>query len=174
MIECANYALLRKFANELAVEDRISYLEIGANEGHSAASVMSTGAIDFAVLIDTWGREYGGTGRGNPNHVVELLKEQMRRTLIITGKSSDVLPTLTKKFDLIFVDADHTDFGCWGDMLRSLPLLADTGIMVVDDLDHPQHSYLRKTVERFAKKFNMSMETYDAHHGVAELRKLPI
>ena len=104
----ANHEILAACARELSLNERISYLEIGVNEGCSALAVLETSSILFAVLVDTWGKEAGGTGRGSPQHVVNRLERWGDSVLFITGDSKLVVPSLTHKFDLIFVDGDHS------------------------------------------------------------------
>lgn len=169
MSEPGNYQLIRDTVKRLA--KNVSYLEIGTCEGGSAAAAFSTDSIRLAVLIDTWGIECGGSGKGSPDHVVKLLGDAMRSTIIITGESKAVLPTLTHQFDLIFVDGDHSHEGCLSDMTNSLRLLAPGGIMLVDDLDNGAHTYLRKTVTDFAAANGLDMVTHAVHCGVAELRR---
>lgn len=172
MIQCENYTLLAKLARELSDIRLISYLEVGTNEGHSADAMLQDGnGIAIAVLVDSWGKECGGTGRGNPDHVVKLLGDRMNRVIILTGTSREVLPRLTHPFDLVFVDAGHSHQECLEDMTDGLRLLAPGGIMCVDDLDHPQHSYLRQTVTDFAAANNLIVTIHNVHTGVAELRR---
>ncbi|RMD75254.1 MAG: class I SAM-dependent methyltransferase [Lentisphaerae bacterium] len=52
------------------------------------------------------------------------------------GFSHDVLPALgDAKFDLVYVDGDHSYEGVLGDLRRCAPLLAENGILCGDDLD---------------------------------------
>ena len=36
-------------------------------------------------------------------------------------------------FDVIYIDGDHTYNGCLSDLNRSLPLLSDRGLLIIDD-----------------------------------------
>lgn len=171
----AYYDLITRLARELsdANTSPIHYLEIGTQEGGSANAAFESHCIGLAVLVDTWGVEYGGSGRNSPQHVVERLgPDRMRKTLIITGSSSQVIPTLLHKFDLIFVDGDHSEVGCLTDMTNCLPLLAPGGVMLVDDQDHPAHSYIRGITDKFAADNQLSINRHALTFGVAELRKI--
>ncbi len=149
----------------------IDYLEIGTQEGGSALAAFESAHIGHATLIDTWGVQYGGSGRGSQQHIIELLgPERMERTVIITGDSHAVVPTLNHSFDFIFVDGDHSEAGCPADMNNCLPLLRPLGVMLVDDIDHPAHSYIRRLVDDFAKTNNLSVRYHKQHYGLAELR----
>jgi len=151
---------------------KLSYLELGTQDGGSAEAALKTGMVDMAVLVDTWGEDYGGTKRGSPEFVIQRLGvELMRETLILTGDTKTIAPLISHKFDVIFVDADHSEAGCLADMKNSLSLLCETGMMLVDDADHPAHPYIRNIATEFSKEHGFSIQFHDAHFGVAELRK---
>lgn len=150
----------------------VHYLEIGVCEGTTSDPVISLPQVELAVLVDNWTLGFGGTGRGNANHIVSLLGDRMKKTVILSGDSTNVLPAVEHRFDLIFVDGDHTEEGCRRDMTNCLHLLAANGLMVVDDVDHPAHTYLRAVVEEFAKANGLSIEWHpDEWFGMAVLRK---
>ena len=49
----------------------VSYLEIGVQEGASLRRVLSFNrSISRIGVCNTWGKEHGGTGRGNHNHII--------------------------------------------------------------------------------------------------------
>lgn len=167
-----SHTLLETVTREIyARTGRVHYLEIGVQEGNSAFAVLNTGLINFAVLIDPWGLEYGGTGKGSPDHVIKLLGDLSDKVVFITGKSENILPTLHHLFDLIFIDGDHSEAGCLSDLRHSLMLLRPGGIIVIDDTVHPQHAYLKKAVETFCTISNLAVEFYDhIHAGMAVIR----
>jgi len=149
----------------------IDYLEIGVREGDSMKAVLRNPAVRFAIGIDTWGNGAGGTGRGSADHVPVMLGPDANRVLLITGDSHVILPGLSHKFDLIYVDGDHTLEGALADCNDCLPLLHDTGIMLVDDLDHPQHTYLHAAVEQWAKDHGLTFTFHAVGYGVGEVKK---
>jgi predicted O-methyltransferase YrrM len=55
------------------------------------------------------------------------------RYKFVTGRSEEVLPTLTDKYDLIYIDGDHAYEGCKRDIINSIPLLEEGGVIVLDD-----------------------------------------
>ncbi len=56
------------------------------------------------------------------------------------GKSDDTLPMLGKEqFDVIYIDADHTYKPVKKDILNSIPLIKDGGIICGDDLNLQMH-----------------------------------
>ena|SRR5271157_100960 len=164
-------ALLWACARSLSVRDTISidYLEVGVQEGHSLEAILTNPYIRLAVGIDTWGGEAGGTSRGSPDHIPMRLGKEMRRVVIITGDSHIILPGLRHTFDLIFVDGDHSQAGCLKDCESCLKLLSQNGTLFVDDMDHPQHSYLRGAVTKWAEDKGLCIEFHKAGYGVAEI-----
>lgn len=171
-----NYPMLRDTAERLywrLGEIPISYLEIGVCEGGSAEAVLQTDRIRHAVLIDFWTKDFGGSNRGSPMHVVKRLEKWMDRVTIISGDSHVVLPTLEAQFDLIYVDGDHSPIGARMDMNESLRLLTPQGVILVDDIDNENHLYLRQIVTDFAAKNNLNLKTHAVHTGMAELTRKP-
>lgn len=129
------------------------YLEVGVCEGAAMRWVADTLLPTRMVAVDNWS--------GRPKHQSEFdkyrsnfysnMQDEIRSGLLIVHEedSHSVLPVLTDPFDLIYVDGDHTGYGCMLDLINSYKLLRapDTmmqvegverlcgGIMVVDDLN---------------------------------------
>lgn len=151
----------------------IHYLEIGVCEGGSALEVMKGGCVSYAVLVDTWGKEYGGANHGSPAKAMQTLGDFVSRCLFITGSSHSVLPSLSGQFDLVFVDGDHSPEGCVLDMVDANRLLNKTGSMIIDDTCHPEHPYIKGLVEKFAADHGFRVaHRDDIHMGVAALHRL--
>lgn len=167
MKEPANYQLLRDTATRHASDcaRKISYLEIGTNDGGSALAVLGTEFVYAATLVDNWC--YGSS----PSKVNEKLGEFSVVASICSGDSKEILPKLKEKHDMIFVDGDHSAEGALFDMTESLRLLAPNGVMVVDDLDHQEYPFLREVVTKFANDNNMSLEIVPVHTTVGILRR---
>lgn len=154
-----------------------SYLEVGVREGDSLKAVLSIHKPNFLVLCDTWGSTYGGTGRGNANHIKKLLKEVgFEGKLMIFNESSHVaLPKITcKRFDLINIDGDHSYNGALTDLRNAWKLLNPGGILVFDDIIHPDHKYLEDCINNFIKETSDALVLkFDNTHdnGVVALTK---
>jgi predicted O-methyltransferase YrrM len=69
--------------------------------------------------------------------VLKKLSKFEDRASIIRGSSRDVVPTLVHKYDVIYVDGDHSYEGAKKDLELSLEVLAEDGKIIVDDLQYP-------------------------------------
>lgn len=148
-----------------------TYLEIGVQEGNSLFAALENSKVQFAIGIDTWGKEYGGTGRGDCQHVLKLCENHLSKFALITGDSRNVLPTLNCRFDFIFIDGDHSEEGCLFDLTHAARLLSKYGTILVDDVNHPQHRYLKNAVEKFAAANSFKFTFIDAHFGCGILER---
>jgi predicted O-methyltransferase YrrM len=63
---------------------------------------------------------------------LKLLDLDLKK-LEIFDKSIQHLPAFEKKYDLIFIDGEHTDNACFRDFLYSLKLVNDLGIILFHD-----------------------------------------
>ena len=131
-----------------------SYLEIGVQEGQSLSTVLKVDtirAITRIALCDNWGGAYGGTGRGNHEHIHNVLRSVNYQGVVefYDGDSKCTVPKIPGNFDMILVDGDHSRDGCLADMENSWPILSGSGVMVIDDIIHPAHKYLLETVSSF-------------------------
>lgn len=164
-----NYELLQSLVQ--AIDGPVHYLEIGVQEGGSAEAVLQSEKVVFAALVDTWGPIYGGTNRGSCEHVVQRLGELAQKAIFISEDSRLAIPKLWHQFNLIFVDGDHSVEGCLADLENCLHLLSEDGYMAVDDIDHPQHTYLREVVAKFATEKGLFAQYLNCHCGVAVLTR---
>ena len=67
------------------------------------------------------------------NIIKELFPDRIE---ILLGSSVDVLPKLTKKYDLIHIDGCHRSEIAEIDIKNSLSLINNNGIMIMDDIDY--------------------------------------
>ena len=124
-------------------------LEIGVRRGFASCAIV-TGFDDVEMhLMDSWRPVY--SDRPNPGPV--LLREQLKavghhaNAHFHQGNSHILLPQLfgqdpLLKFDLVVVDGDHTESGADADLRDVFPHVAPGGVVIFDDLIHPQHRYL--------------------------------
>lgn len=111
----------------LSMKNPVDVLEIGAAVGFSA-SLMSQYASGTITTVDRF------------PHMIERFKQNIDKMnlndkiKLIEGDALDVLPTLTGKYDVIFLDAAK------GQYINFLPhcvrLLNDDGLLIADDVLH--------------------------------------
>jgi len=156
-----------------------SYLEVGVNEGTSLAVVIrECPTLESLTLIDLWGREYGGTGRGNHQHIVDLLDRLEYRGSVrfLDGDSHMRLPQLKAEgvsFDLVTIDGDHSLAGGRRDLLDGWKLVRSGGWIVFDDITHVAHGYLMQMARDFEadQKPQQSIWLPDLTNGAVAFQK---
>lgn len=118
-----------------------SYLEIGVDGGGSLNTVLCEGIPSRIVLCDIWNPEYCDHGDAKP-HVIEILAYFGAEALFLDGDSKDTVPVLQEPFDLVTVDGDHSPEGAYADLMNAWPLVRPGGILVMDDIHHPEYPWL--------------------------------
>jgi hypothetical protein len=130
-------------------------LEIGVADGFTLSCVIKSHlSIKELVLCDTWGDTYGGTNKGNHQHIKELLMNAcypLHQTTFLDGDSKVEIPKYFNKhpnkvFDLCFVDGDHSGNGLWCDLINITPYAKS---VAVHDIRHPAHLYLQNVFYAF-------------------------
>ncbi len=126
-----------------------NYLEIGVRRGRSLAVVSSLAPNCEIFGFDMWVADYAGMPNPGPDFVKQELTDIGHRGTVelVSGDSHETVPRFFAdhpdvRFDLINVDGDHTEAGARADLETVLPKLALGGIIVLDDITHPQHQYL--------------------------------
>jgi predicted O-methyltransferase YrrM len=140
-------AILAHAASELLLPRRA--LEIGVRRGFASCAIVTGNPLVELHLMDSWRPVY--SDRPNPGPV--LLREQLQfvghrgNATFHHGNSHMLLPQLFQRdpsltFDLVVVDGDHTEAGADADLRDVFPHVSHGGIVIFDDLTHPQHRYL--------------------------------
>lgn len=155
--------MIEKQKHQYAIREAISrvcgksesYLEVGVNEGTSLeVAIKECPTIKSITLVDMWGLDYGGTGRGNHNHIEQFLKEwgYAGETRFLDGNSHNILPRLIQdgmEYDLVTIDGDHSEEGGKKDLWDGWALVKSGGWIVFDDITHVGHPYLMKVAKDF-------------------------
>jgi hypothetical protein len=124
--------------------------------------------LGVVYLADTWGSEYGGTGRDGHGHIDFLLDSLgfYGGRVYLDGDSKATVPRLTRAWaDLILIDGDHSDSGAMADLENCWPLLASGGRLVFHDTNHPSHPGLRSVFLSFVGDRACCHEFVDDGHG---------
>lgn len=153
------------------------YLEIGVRDGDSLRQVVANSqTVGVLYMADTWGSQYGGTGRGNCQHIEQLLNGlgYTGRRVFLHGDSQETIPALPPQewADLILVDGDHSADGALADLRNCWPRLTPGGRLVFHDLHHPSHRYLEPLFVEFVEDQGGKHEIISGGHGVGIAWKL--
>jgi len=127
----------------------VNYLEIGVRRGRSLAAVISAYPKTNAYCFDLWQKDYAGIENPGPEFVAKEIKKfsHSGNLQFISGDSKITIPEFKLKnsklqFDLITIDGDHTSDGAERDIINTLDILKVGGVIVMDDISHPEHLYL--------------------------------
>lgn len=97
----------------------ISYLEVGVGYGHSAQMFIDATNANSADLLDLYNNAAGviDVGKTRPNFGLQTHEQYIKNKFInyhdvntIKGDARDILPTLNKKYDFIFLDMEGERF----------------------------------------------------------------
>ena len=149
------------------------YLEIGTRDGDSLRVVLENSGDLLSVWVaDIWGSDYGGTGRGNHDHIDQLLDDFNfdGRRAFLDGNSLDTIPALmpekAEAFDLVLVDGDHSYEGGVADLNNTWPLLKPGGCIVFHDITHPSHPDLMRCFTEFVEKHHVPHQIITDDYGL--------
>lgn len=153
-----------------------NYLEIGVRRGRSVCSLAKASPASNIVASDMWLADYAGMPNPGPDFVGGELK-RMGHTgdlHFINGDSHVEMPKLRQnnpqlRFDMITVDGDHTEEGARKDLEDVYPMLNVGGVIIFDDISHPDIPYMRSVWDTFAKaRPELKTYEYDAvGYGIA-------
>jgi predicted O-methyltransferase YrrM len=152
------------------------YLEIGVFRGRSMA-VVASAAPECAVYgFDMWIENYSDLQNPGPAFVRSQLQRIGHRgdVTLISGDSQATVPAFLQEhpdlfFDLITVDGDHSEAGARLDLEHVLPRLKIGGVLVFDDIAHPQFPWLERAWDEvIGANTNFASAKYaEVGHGVA-------
>lgn len=132
-----------------------SYLEIGVRRGRSMAMVAATCPDSDIVGFDIWEAGYAGMDNPGPDFVrADMAHVGHRGHLeLISGDSHGTVPAYFSEhpnnhFDLVTVDGDHSRKGASLDLRAVKERVSLGGVVVFDDIVHPQHGYLADVWQR--------------------------
>jgi hypothetical protein len=124
-----------EFAKHIPKGSRI--LEIGTLAGDYAEVLIKEvkpASIDLVDVFEAY--DWPACNRFDRKGHFNFVKNRFKNVSGITfnkGYSHDILPKMDKKFDYIYIDANHDYKHCKADLINSLPLLADGGIIGFND-----------------------------------------
>lgn len=140
-----------------------SYLEIGVDCGGSLNTVLNEVKPERIVLCDIWNPNYCDHGEPKP-HVMEILTHFGAKAIFLDGDSKVWIPTLTESFDLVLVDGDHSAGGARADLRAAWPRVERGGVLVMDDLNHPNYPWMTGVFEAEVARW-VDARMVDELHG---------
>ncbi len=153
-----------------------NYLEIGVRRGRSMAVVGATTPECHLCGFDLWTPNYAGMENPGPDFVITELKqlEHIGGLTLISGDSKETVPQFLNDhielyFDLITVDGDHSEEGARTDLENVIPRLKVGGVLLLDDISHPQHRYLENLWDNLITNSDSfaSMKYTELGYGIA-------
>jgi len=143
------------------------YLELGYSKGVCFNTVSPLAKESYAVDINN-----------------KYFLKETKNTFYYHGTTTDFLESHNKdkKFDLVFIDADHKHESSLGDFKSVLPLVNDNGIILLHDT-YPISEQLTsksycgdtyKTADFIRKLYSNECEicTFPFYYGISVVRKL--
>ena len=164
-----------KYIYELYKEKSISsILEIGTAVGYSA--ICFTNILNDDGFIDTIERDEERVLEAKENI---RLAEAEDKINIITGDAVEILPTINKKYDMVFIDAAKGKYPFF--LKEALRMLNDDGIILADNIlykgyvmsDYNKHKQrtavrnLREYIKEVTENPNLETEILEIGDGLA-------
>ena len=138
----ADKLVLLKVRKLLQVLPSYSYLEIGSYLGGSLTPFLKDPQCASILSIDQRGSQpaderglkYNYTGVTHQTMIDNLNKHNFNASKLETFDGSvSEYNDKDNKFNLMFVDGEHTDWACFRDFIHGMKLLADDSIVVFHD-----------------------------------------
>jgi hypothetical protein len=112
-------------------------LEIGTLAGDYAEVLIKEvkpASIDLLDVFEAY--DWPDCNRFDRDGHFNFVKDRFKNVKGISyhkGYSDKIMPNLNKKFDYIYIDANHDYEHCKADLMNALPLLAEDGIIGFND-----------------------------------------
>ena len=176
-----NFKILEKYKNM----NNIQFLEIGSFEGYGTNYFIDnvlTGNSS-STCIDPWIKYSESTitkisewdnliNENTYNIFMNNTIHNKNKIIIKRGLSCDILPTLEKVYDFIYIDGDHSEKAVYIDAIYSFNILRNNGIMIFDDYEWNQGEKSPKNaIDRFLKEYENKIEVIVINHQVV-IKKL--
>ena len=142
---------------------------LGASAIAMARSVRRWGGT--VTCVDTWAGELNDDG-GAPAGKSPLMLLSCARAMVEAGVSASVrlIPATTRDaathwtqpIDFLYVDADHSEIGCWNDLVAWWPHVKSGGVVAGDDYAHPRYPGVRLAWDAFELTVRGSFDRYQS------------
>lgn len=146
-----------------------SYLEVGVLTCGSMVHALCSPHIKRIVGVDVFTSTYaGGQYIKNKDVLKDIVRPEVAKfptkdVHFFKGTSQGMLPLITEKFDVATVDGDHSEHGAAVDLELVLPKVRKA--IVMDDIRHQSHMYLKDVACRFALNHSLDFTINEQHPG---------
>ena len=156
-----------------------SILEIGTAVGYSA--ICFSDYLAEEGIIDTIERDNERAEEAKINIEKTEVKDKIN---IIEGDAVEILPTIDKKYDVVFIDAAKGKYPFF--LEQALRMLNDDGIILADNIlykgyvmsDYNKHkqrtavTHLRQYIKEVQENPNLETEILEVGDGIAISKKI--
>lgn len=152
-----HYHVLHDIAHTYAQDHHVQYLEIGCYAGGSACLMLQRPRTAVTTVDLGW--------PVTPQTVhdnVAALNHCRNDFRYVQGDSHDpatIQQVSDRRYDIIFIDGDHSYHGVWQDFEAYRPLLKPGGYLVFDDyLDHEHSPSVRSAVDHIVNQVRQDFD----------------
>lgn len=178
----SNFEILNHYTNM----NNVNFLEIGSFEGMSTNYFINnflTGSNCFITCIDPWIKYSESTitkmnewdnfiNENTYDIFINNTFEQRNKIIIKRGLSCDILPTLDKIYDFIYIDGDHSEKAVWIDAINSFKILRNNGIMIFDDYTwNTGNKSPKNAIDKFLNEYKNYIQIISINYQVI-IRKI--
>lgn len=145
-------------------------VELGTHLGASAIALARVARAWGGTItcVDTW---YGIPRPGRPFKPVKI--EACAHNLVIADVSASIRLICARTdqaaaawrgpIDCLYVDALHTEDGCYADLVAWGAHVRSGGLLLGDDCEHPKYPGVRTAWERYARETGMPLSFGEPH-----------
>jgi hypothetical protein len=119
-------------------------LEIGTLGGDYAEPLLAAEPASLDLLDTFESKDWEGFKRFNEQTHYEYIKNKFKdnpEVSLLRGYTDNVLPSITKRYDYIYIDADHNYAQVKRDLSNAVNLIADHGIIGFNDYIYDDKYY---------------------------------
>lgn len=170
-----------KILNQYKNINNINFLEIGSFEGMGTNYFIDnflTGDNSVITCVDPW-IKYSESTITKMNEWDNLINENTynifinntnynkNKIIIKKGLSIDILPTLEKIYDFIYIDGDHSEKAVWLDAIYSFKILRNNGIIIFDDYNwNTGDKSPKNAIDKFLYEYKNYIEVININYQV--------
>lgn len=164
-----NYLLSLKRFLAMVKFKSLYILEVGTGSGLSTRTFLEDNRVKKLVTIDN------GEQSQARKEAIELGKKD--KLFTIWGNSQEAVPKLTEKFNLVFIDADHSSKAVEADLKNCWEKTKKNGYILLHDILHYQNFTeggevkILKTVNEFIKQKKVDLYILYEETGLGYIRK---